>query len=365
MRFIRTDELVKGMRLAKPIYNKNGVLLYDRDTKLTKQGINSIKNFKLIGIYILEPAEPLPPMSEDDIEYERFQTMTVFGLKEVLDELMRGNKPANMYNLVKMLVKKYAKRSDKINVVQNIRSSEDYVYKHSINVATLAALMGARLRVSVEDMRDMVTVALIHDMGRLYIEDNVLEKDHYDENDIKYMESCEFKGNKQLLDMPFFNQNVRRIIEQKYKLQMDDTIDSGDERYGQCARILQVAEKYDDMTSMKLGEEPTSDIVAVRELLSKLDIYDKSVVAVLMDCLKMLIPGTCVELNDGKCGIVVRANSDNVFKPMVLCFHDNQLYNFEEQDVLSKFKIKDIMKTMDKRVKINRSTIEEYMRRYS
>ena len=69
MRFVRVDELTKGMRLAKPIYNKNGVLLYDRDTKLTNQGINSIKNFKLIGIYILEPVEPLPPMTQDDIEF--------------------------------------------------------------------------------------------------------------------------------------------------------------------------------------------------------------------------------------------------------------------------------------------------------
>ena len=79
MRFVRVDELTKGMRLAKPIYNKNGVLLYDRDTKLTSQGINSIKNFKLIGIYILEPAEPLPPMTQDDIEMELGYEVEIIG----------------------------------------------------------------------------------------------------------------------------------------------------------------------------------------------------------------------------------------------------------------------------------------------
>lgn len=365
MRFVRTDELTKGMRLAKPIYNKNGVLLYDRDTRLTKQGINSIKNFKLIGIYILEPAEPLPPMSEDDVEYERFQTMTVFGLKEALDEILRGNKPANMYSLVKMLVKKYAKRSEKINVIQNVRSSDDYVYKHSINVATLAALMGARLRISVEDMRDLVTAALVHDLGRLHIEPEILEKEQYEESDRKYMEGCEARGNRELLDMPFFNDNVKRLIEQKYLLQTDATISSNDERYVQCARILQVAEKYDDMTSMKLGEEPTSDIVAVRELLANLERYDRKVILALMDSLKLLIAGTCVELSDNKCGIVIRANSEDVFKPMVLCFHDNMLYDFEDRSIMSKFKIKDIMKTMDERVKIDPSTIAEYMKRYN
>ena len=39
MLFVKVDDLKPGMRLGKPIYNKNGVLLYDRDTKLTMQAI--------------------------------------------------------------------------------------------------------------------------------------------------------------------------------------------------------------------------------------------------------------------------------------------------------------------------------------
>ena len=41
MQFVKTADLKPGMRLAKPIYNKMGVLLYERDTLLTMQGINS------------------------------------------------------------------------------------------------------------------------------------------------------------------------------------------------------------------------------------------------------------------------------------------------------------------------------------
>ena len=85
MLFVKTEDLKAGMRLAKPIYNKNGVMLYDRNSKITSQGIISVNNFGLIGIYILEPAEPVPPMSEDDIEFERFQAMSVFTIREILD----------------------------------------------------------------------------------------------------------------------------------------------------------------------------------------------------------------------------------------------------------------------------------------
>ena len=83
MLFIKSDELKTGMRLAKPIYNKNGVMLYERNSKLTRQGIVSIQNFGLIGVYILEPAEPVPPMSEDDIEFERFQAMAIFTIRDI------------------------------------------------------------------------------------------------------------------------------------------------------------------------------------------------------------------------------------------------------------------------------------------
>ena len=69
MQFKRTEDLKTGMRLARPIYNRDGVLLYERNSKLTTQGIVSIRNFGLIGIYILEPAEPVPPMTPEDIEF--------------------------------------------------------------------------------------------------------------------------------------------------------------------------------------------------------------------------------------------------------------------------------------------------------
>lgn len=39
MIFVKSEDLKYGMRLAKPIYNKTGVLLYERNTRLTLQGI--------------------------------------------------------------------------------------------------------------------------------------------------------------------------------------------------------------------------------------------------------------------------------------------------------------------------------------
>ena len=99
MQYVKISQLKPGMRLARPIYNKRGVMLFERNTKLTRQGIASIENFGLWGIYILEPAEPVPPLSDEDIEMERFFTVSTFRLKDDLSLLTNGMAPQNIMPL--------------------------------------------------------------------------------------------------------------------------------------------------------------------------------------------------------------------------------------------------------------------------
>ena len=161
MQFKKIEELRPGMRLARPIYNKNGVMLFDRDAKITAPGIASIQNFGLIGLFILEPAEPCPPMSEDDIEFERFQTVNVFGLMDEIDKIKAQGKTSKLPILVSNIVKSYGHLERKINFNQNLRSAEDAMYKHALNVAILTAMMSNKLNIKVEDRLDAVSAALL------------------------------------------------------------------------------------------------------------------------------------------------------------------------------------------------------------
>ena len=122
MLFIKTADLKVDMRLARPIYNKKGVLLFDRNTKLTKAGIEMVRNFGLLGIYILEPAEPLPPMSADDFEFERFQTMGVFAIQEELESIRNERRQIKLPNITNMIVHAYGRQDRKINFYQNLFS---------------------------------------------------------------------------------------------------------------------------------------------------------------------------------------------------------------------------------------------------
>ena len=358
MLFVKVDELKPGMRLGKPIYNKNGVLLYDRDTKLTMQAIYGIKNFRLLGLYILEPAEPVPPMSEDDINFERFQTMAVFSIREDLDLIDSGKKDKGLDWLCSLIIKNYGDLNHKINFVQSLRSSEDYIYKHVLNVAILSAIIAGQMGFPVGRINLLVKSAILHDIGALKLQ-QLLDAEDLDDGTKEVVK----KNTQETLDRyGDLDEEVPRLITQMQELY---TSESDAEipaalKESVNANILYVADAYDRMTAMKSFEEPTSEVKAVRELLADEERYNKKIVNALIHGISILYPGVCVELSNGEKGLVITENEDNIFEPIVLDFRNNNLYDLSDPSVKQTVEIADVMKTMDNRIKLDKNLLEEY-----
>lgn len=357
MLFVKVDELKPGMRLGKPIYNKNGVLLYDRDTKLTMQAIFGIKNFGLLGLYILEPAEPLPPMSEDDINFERFQTMAVFSIREDLDLIASGKKDKGLAWLCSLVIKNYGDLDRKISFIQSLRSSEDFVYKHVLNVAILSAIIGGQMGFPVGRVNTLVKAAILHDIGAL------ARRDMMDsEMDIAMKEAIKKNTTELLQRYGDLDEDIFRLIGQMQELYIRE--EEGEIpaalKASINANILYVADTYDRLTAMKSHEEPTSEVLAIRHLLDNEDRYNQKVVNALIKAINILYPGVCVELTNGEKGLVIRENEDNIFEPMVLNFRDNTLYDLSLPSVKAEVQIADVMKTMDNRIKLDHALLEQF-----
>ncbi len=358
MLFVKVDDLKVGMRLGKPIYNKNGVLLYDRDTKLTMQAIYGIKNFRLMGLYILEPAEPVPPMSEDDINFERFQTMAVFSIREDLDLIASGKKDKGLDWLCSLIIKNYGDLDHKINFVQSLRSSEDFVYKHVLNVAILAAITGGQMGLSTGRVNTLVKASILHDIGALQLQQ--VPDDEVVEPQIK--EAIRNNTKEILTKYADINEDILQLTDQMQELYVG--LDTGDVpaalKMNVNANILLVADAYDRMTAMKSQEEPTSEVRAIRQLLADEERYDQKVVNALIKAINILYPGVCVELTNKEKGLVIRENEDNIFEPLVLNFRDNNLYDLSSSSVRDEIQITDVMKTMDNRIKLDPTLLSEY-----
>ncbi len=361
MLFVKTEDLKYGMRLARPIYNKSGVLLYERNTRLTLQGIESVKNFGLIGLYILESAEPVPPMTEEDLDFERFQTMAVFSAREELDNVIAGRVPQNLSRLVNAIYVNYGRLDHKISFMQNIRSTDDYIYKHVINTSILVALMAANLNFTRSEQEELITAALMHDIGKLMLPNKVRDKcDDYDTNDLIIVKKFQNDGLGLLRPEVGIDSGVRRIISQLHRMEYGDgKLDDG--KALRSTKIIKVANLFDTMTCMKLQGETLSEIAAVKYLLLNKDEFDEEIVSALIKSIKILTPGVCVELTNKEKGLVIAENTHNILRPVVLGFTTNNVYDLSNNAVYRRYQIVDIMKTMDNRIKVDQETLNEYL----
>jgi HD-GYP domain-containing protein (c-di-GMP phosphodiesterase class II) len=356
MIFVKISDLKNGMRLARPIYAKTGVLLYERNSKLTSQAIESIKSFGLIGMFILEPAEPVPPMTQADMDFERFQTMNTFSIKEELEKIKKTGHPSKIQIIVSNIIKVYGHLDKKINFVQNLRSKEDYIYKHALNVSILCTLMASYMNVKVSDQNECVTAAIIHDIGMLLVPQELLDKEDKDDDDIRTITAARTKGY-DIIESAFSSHpNVKRIC-----LQTASKADSRENvKMVDGAKILAVADTFDSMTAMQLDKPPASEVAAIKYLIENPEKFDKESVDALTRTINILSPGVSVELNTGDKALILAENQENILKPMLLNFRNNTIMDLSNEIDYGDVSIVDAMKTMDNRCIMDTKTLAKY-----
>ncbi len=364
MQFIEISKLKPGMRLAKPIYNKIGVMLYDRDTKLTVKGINSIAKFNLIGLYILEPAEPLPPLSQDDLDFEQFQTVSVFQIRDIMMQILTNQEVQDIGVLAQSILRKYGGVDHKINFAQSIRSTSDYVYKQSVNTGILAAMISNQLGFSYNEQFRVITAALLYNIGYLFLDQQQILNKHkqFTQYELDMLRTSKKKGLDKLSEERFsdlFPPGALEIIQQMV-LTGDEDAKSTNARLLPGTKILRVADTYDRMTAMNMEESPVSEVSAIRHLKRHAEKYEPAAVNALVQAIKLLPAGCSVDLSNGEKALVVEENPMNFQAPVVLLFSNNKMLDLSDPKISKDIQILDTMKTMDNRIHIDEETLKQF-----
>ena len=365
MQFIRSAELRPGLRIAKPIYNKDGVLLYERNSRLTIPAINSIRNFDLIGIYILEPAEPVPPFTREDLEFEQAQTIYLFKLKDLFEKIYKRQPLDKLEDLVDDIVKRYGCLTHRVNFNQNLRSAHDFMYKHATSVAILTAMIGQHIDMPEEDFKSLITAAILYGFGYRFLSKNVMDKEEeFTEYDNKSKQAALEKGTSYLsmsTDPISYLPKAIRVVEY-YILSSNPErkIEHPTEDILLLAEILKVAVEFDLMTGMIMGHKPESEIVAMNSLRERTTEFNETIVTILAQCIHIIPTGASVDLNNGEKAVVLVENHKNYMQPVILRLRDNNVYDLSDPVVNRRIQIVDIMKTMDNRVEIDVNTIKQF-----
>ncbi|MCX7710307.1 MAG: HD domain-containing protein, partial [Clostridia bacterium] len=165
MRLIGMNSLKAGDVLAMPVCTLAGKVILNAGVEITDAYVEKLKQIRINTLYIEDDRF-------SDVEFVQaldFKTMNR-ALQVIRDtyEAVQKNKPFDEYlmqEVSKSIVDYIRENKDKgVSILAN--AVDDYITGHSLNVAILTALMGNKMNFNFNQLCDLVTGALIHDLGR-------------------------------------------------------------------------------------------------------------------------------------------------------------------------------------------------------
>lgn len=366
MKFYKPNELRAGMRLAKQIYNKQGVLLYERGLILTNQIIASVQKFNLLGVLILEPDEPLPPISAEEQEFEQLQTAYMFRLRDSLVLISKGQKPTDLPELVSDIIRKFGAFDHPVAFSQTIRSSEDYNYKHTVCTAILSAMIAHQLNLPAAAMNDLISAALLADFGYLYVPKDIMAKPEDTLTNIDLLSIEQYRSKALRLLQPETNpfdlsSNAFTTLNEFLTVSRKEDPRLVTAAFHLNTKILMVADKYDRMTAMSLSYQPVTSLQALRHLQKQEMLYDASVVSALSAAISVLPVGQCVELSEHRHGMILSQTPGDQFHPQVLDLSTNAVYDLNNPKLRDVLIVTDLLTTMDQRYRFDEQSLRHFV----
>lgn len=210
--------------------------------------------------------------------------------------------------------------------LSHIRSKDEYLLEHSVNVGLLLGVFGRAKRLDDQTLQDLVSGGLLHDIGKILVPDSILHKPgRLAEDEWAEMQRHVTYG-EQILDITPGLSDLTRSICALHHERLDG---SGYPRalnaeaistYGRMAAICDV---YDAITADRVYHQGMSPNDALKKLVEWSVFHlDKDLVYDFIRCLSVYPVGTLVELSNQKVGVIIEANRRQPKLPRVRVFYD-------------------------------------------
>lgn len=310
MRYVKLDELQKGMVLANTLYDSNEKVLLKANKKLTQAYITRIQQLDISGLYIYEDDEitgHTPIVSE--------QTRMA-----ALRSLKRLNIDDCIY--VANTIVDEIKESDSMLIeTLNLSTYDNYTYVHSVNVDMLSVVLGIGMGLRDDELRKLSQAALLHDIGKIAIPLELLNKP----GKLTAEEYAEVQRHSQYgYNMLKNNEEVSSVTRNAVLSHHENEDGTGyprkltSERIHKFAKIIHIADVYDALTTKRVYKEAMNPADALEYLMANsTTMFHKDYVTTFLQYIAPYPLGVCVELSDGRTAIVTKNNPSMLSRPTV------------------------------------------------
>jgi HD-GYP domain-containing protein (c-di-GMP phosphodiesterase class II) len=134
--------------------------------------------FEGLSVRQSDSAEKSRTPADEVAEFLSFREREITELKTLYHGI-RVNKRLDIgevKNLVAEFIDKFKKEMNPLSLLASLKSSDEYTYVHATNVALLTMSLAEFLGFSGSTLEDIGVAALLHDVGKMVIPDEILNK---------------------------------------------------------------------------------------------------------------------------------------------------------------------------------------------
>ncbi|MBR5337365.1 MAG: HD-GYP domain-containing protein [Lachnospiraceae bacterium] len=300
------------MLIARAIYDQSDKILINHGVKLTPEFIKKMENRGVIGAYIED--EITNKVIVQEAITNELRTRAVKSIKDFDIE--------TTINLSKNIVEQLMASDSILLDLVDLRTFDDYTYRHSVNVAVLSTMIAMGMDFKVDELTDLCLAALLHDIGKLRIDDAILNKPtRLTEEEyalIKTHPSVAYNIVKERWDIAATTKigilcHHENVDGSGYPFGLKD------QKIHRFARIIHVADVFDALTSKRPYKDAYSPGDASEFLMSSCGtLFDREVVEIFLGYVPIYPKGSTVILSDKRRAIVAENIKFNILRPRVI-----------------------------------------------
>lgn len=366
--------LKPGYRFNLDVYDKNNNLILEAHTPISEGMLNHLRSSGIDMLYFdpkkSQVKESAP--AQKVIISEELLNETYNHTKNILDEMREAfivspadgisrNIVDKSRTLVDRIVTDTEKNTDGIfDVVTKLKDMDDYYYRHSMNVAIIASILGSRLDFKPEMKSAMGLGGLFHDIGYSSVSKDILYKAQLNDTEFDIMKNHTHIGYKFVEKNPRLNDIEKRIL-----LLHHERADSSGYPYGfdmehyqssvpREVRLLGLIDHFVILTMPKPGETGMTTREAIRFMVNMIHAPYKTTYAYLPSDLRDFIralgfiinknqlfmaPGNLVRINTGEIGIVEEMNRLYPLNPRVKIIKSAKMETLKRPVVIDLIKL--------------------------
>lgn len=280
-------------------------------------------------------AEPRPgaqprrqPLAEEIGRARRVLDQTASLLQQTLNDARLG-KAINVEPLRQSAANISAsviRNASAIGLVCRLRQRDEYTFTHSLNVSVLLASFSQHLGHDQKTTEDLCLGGLLHDIGKMAVDDAVLNKPgKLTPDEFTHMKTHVDRGLALVNNYPL-PEKTMQVIAEHHERRDGTGYPHGHawENISEAGRMAAIIDVYDAISSDRCYHKGLPAPEAMRRIFEWQSHFDGSLVNQFVRCLGIYPVGSLVRLSSGRLAIVIEHQHNNLMRPRVRVIYDSR-----------------------------------------